>query len=178
MSSVSVYLAGKIYHTDWRHQIVRGLRSLQFDCPGGSQMRISEYPICQDAIAPGVHYSGPYFVSCDRGCYHGTNTHGVMPMDYDCIDAGPHNRHEVMRTSQHQIERASLFFAWIEDLTCFGNLAEIGYAKATSTFVAICGPARFDDLWFAYEMADATFVRKSAEIAFKDTLSVYLSRHQ
>jgi hypothetical protein len=71
-----------------------------------------------------------------------------------------------------QIDRADFFFAWIDDLTCYGTLAEIGYARAKYVFVAIGGPTLFDDLWFAYQMADLTLIRKNPTVAFLDALSL------
>jgi hypothetical protein len=167
---MNVYLAGKISKNVWRHQIVIGLRCVDFE---GIE-RITDYPIWGDGISPGVNYSGPYFVGCDHGCYHGRNSHGVFNLIGECSgQAAPARDHRgVLGSARIQIDRSNLVFAWIEDLTCFGTLAEIGYARGRNKFIAI-GGLYFSDLWFVYEMADCLPEEKDPNEALKEAIRFY-----
>src|ERR1700730_9535978 len=71
---LTFYLAGKISKNGWRHRLVPRLS----DSPWAESGPITEMPILKNGIAPGLHYSGPYFVACDHGCFHGPNTHGAI----------------------------------------------------------------------------------------------------
>lgn len=143
-----IYLAGKIGANDWRHDVVKDLRSVE------------EWSILINAIFGQHHYVGPYFISCDHGCYHGPNSHGLGVNDanhgpYCSGDVPkPHDNFEVVHRCVTAIYNADLFIAWIDSADCYGTVAEIGYAYARGTEIWIAGPERFTDLWFVYEMAD------------------------
>ena len=128
---LTFYFAGKISHTDWRHSLVSQLRNSPWINPGPA----TELPIHIDGIAPGLHYSGPFFTSCDHGCFHGPNTHGVVA-SYGTHCTGtpypvPHKqRFRVATASKYQIHRADIVFAWLESETAYGTLLEIGFAHA------------------------------------------------
>lgn len=173
----SIYLAGKISHGDWRHGIVKNLRE-QFsgDCSGeicsGGYLHKNgntwvpgrapdEWPVLPNAVF-GLDYTGPYFVSDDHGCCHGDDSHGAAA-DHDGLYDGPHNsdprRGNVIKWCLDAIWRSDIVFAWIDDTTCYGTLAEIGYAKALEKIILIAGTNRqweHTDLWFACNMANET----------------------
>jgi hypothetical protein len=72
----TVYLAGKIGRNDWRHELVPELRgTVNGDCLDPEPvlfdptLRID----CGDFV-----YVGPFFVSCDHGCFHGPASHGAV----------------------------------------------------------------------------------------------------
>lgn len=75
-----IYLAGKIAKNDWRHTIVNGLRkAVDFFDDDGVRLNQPWYtwPPLPKAIFDYHTYTGPFFISCDHGCAHGPNEHGV-----------------------------------------------------------------------------------------------------
>jgi hypothetical protein len=134
---MKIYLAGKISKNDWRNEIIntRGIEHAD-----GS------------VTIQGDIYTGPYFVSCDHGCYHGDSTHGVidsgcgsgdrrtiedqMCYEFGVCDAdGGHgcvNENDIKDTIPKLclswIDECDVVFAWIDSNDCFGTIAEIGYA--------------------------------------------------
>lgn len=143
----AVYLAGKIGQTDWRHGLVPTLRGHVW----------ADGPI----DAGDFLYCGPYFVSCDHGCFHNNNSHGTVAIrgdnacpgrdvhaDFDC----PHL--EVANLCLGAVTKADLLFCYIDSKDCFGTLIEIGYALAQNVPVVIAftpgvASAVHNDFWFA-----------------------------
>ena len=58
-----------------------------------------------------------------------------------------------------------MLFAYINDTTCFGTIAEIGYAKRAGKPVVVMFASNqlLDDMWFIGECADGVFVRDDVE---------------
>lgn len=163
-----VYLAGPIAKNDWRHSIVTGLR-------GESALRQGEdwddWPIMERAIFGDHHYVGPYFLSCDHGCFHGQATHGcgetngctpgvpcgpesAIPAEalWEC--EGELRRDYVARQCVAAISRCSVIFAWIDRPDCYGTLVELGYAarlnderNAWLPKIFMAGPGMTDEHW-------------------------------
>lgn len=173
-----VYLAGKINKNDWRHGIVNGLG----DYPTGPGVcgddgaSIPDYwPVLIDSINPDgkdfstalakelflgkFSYVGPYPIGCDHGCFHGQNTHGSLT-NWNYEDGHYHqfvtenlkHRDQIVSLCLDAIKRADIIFAWVDSLSAYGTIAEIGYAKALGKEVFIAGPESYDDLWFIYRM--------------------------
>ncbi len=156
----SIYLAGKIAKGDWRHDIIPGLSSVFHGrCDGVMDDKPDRWPVLTNAVFSRYDYAGPFFVGDDHGCFHGENSHGV--------GAQINSMHCDLRTSQHDtlkwcmdaIRRADIFFAWIECTTCYGTLAEIGYAKALGKPIWLAGKQELvwsaaSPLWFVARMAD------------------------
>jgi len=191
MEPLSFYLAGKIAKNDWRHKIVRGLGE-QFIGSCGSNaittynvrsksadedvMTLQWRPL-RYAIADQHHYVGPFFVSDDHGCFHGSNSHGFIctydaeyspyrdginsetgeALQYPNESYNPEFRtslqSSIVRRCLAAIRDCDVFYAWLDDPSAFGTLAEIGYARSFDKFVIIAGPQVYDDLWFVYRMA-------------------------
>jgi len=65
-----LYLAGKVEKNCWRHSLVNKLREADWD----------NAPLLAAVEIGGetFDYVGPFFVSCDHGCYHGDGTHGCL----------------------------------------------------------------------------------------------------
>jgi nucleoside 2-deoxyribosyltransferase len=174
---VKIYLAGKIYANCWRHEIVDGLREAMNDidnsntCPSGLNKkdlvtlgREIEFPVLKKAIY-GLHdYVGPYFFSCDHGCWHAEGSHGLAELD----------RRMVYLRCMAAVHEADLVFAWLEDMTCYGTLFELGYArgKAKTTWVAL-PPDRemIEELWFSLHTATRVGYGTSADQALQWMLS-------
>lgn len=84
---MKIYLAGKINKNCWRHSIVAGLGNASSPLPAfvegvsefghGTQLDLPEWPVLKNAIFGHHDYVGPYFRSCDHGCFHGDGRHGV-----------------------------------------------------------------------------------------------------
>jgi very-short-patch-repair endonuclease len=146
-----IYLAGKIGKNDWRHSTVDGLSDTCKKFYDNPEM---EWPILEQSIENDHSYSGPYFISCSEACYghgtgwaHGPGTHGYDANpgtgDYiDIDDCGIECEYKrymkeqsdrkalVSKRCMEAIERSDIVFAWIDDLTAFGTIFELGYATA------------------------------------------------
>lgn len=157
-----VYLAGKISAGDWRTTIFgprpMSMSADDINAPWGEE------------VIPGTSHVavGPWFVSCDHGCAHGPNTHGVGATgEAGCVDA-IQNDHECLNRRQLTVDqcllairRCDLFFAWLEPFA-YGTVTELGYAKALGKMIVVGVAESAGDLWFAKQMADKVVVGKDA----------------
>ena len=79
---MKIYLAGKIGKNDWRHDIVGTCLSdacsdfYAYGRQDETAQIAMEWPVLPKAIFAEYDYTGPYFVACDHGCFHGIGTHG------------------------------------------------------------------------------------------------------
>lgn len=121
------YLAGKIRKNGWR----TGICGLAMAEPKDFNKVY--------AINGNLSVSGPFFVACDHGCYHGSESHGVGLNGYGCCGADDHyfTEQEVVEICKAQIDRAEILFAYIDCNDCYGTLAEIGYAHAMNKDIKI-----------------------------------------
>lgn len=169
---MKIYLAGKVEKNDWRHTAVRGIDEVCFDLYYNP---CQEWPILPRAIADKYDYCGPYFISCDHGCSHEKNSHGYgkgcgANFDielYDHVNGTEASRVHVTIECKKAIKASDVVFAWIDDLTAYGTLFELGYATALgkkiylylkkeipenpNDWISILECERtyqFDDLWF------------------------------
>lgn len=159
---MKVYLAGKISKGDWRQGVVSGL-----DGYGDQASGDSPWPVLKSAICGEHDYTGPYFIGCDHGCFHGADTHGVGAygglLEATGVDQAPgahcsgipSQRKDVRANCMKAIAESDVVFAWLDSLDAFGTLVEIGAAHALNKTIIIAGPAVYHDLWFAYECADS-----------------------
>lgn len=174
--SKNIYLAGKIAHHDWRHDVVKNLsRTLQGGCVEIHD-KPDQWPVLQDTVW-GFNYVGPFFVADDHGCFHGENSHGVGADHDEYLGATPD---DTLRWCMDAISRTDIFFAWIECTTCYGTLAEIGYAKALGKTIWIAGKRDLvssaeSPLWFAIKMADLILSEDwlTPEVALRMLISKY-----
>jgi hypothetical protein len=171
---LKIYLAGKVSKHCWRHEIVRGLRDALADygeCPDGNRtLPIPEWPVLERAIFDTHHYVGPYFASCDHGCFHGDDSHGIAAAAK--VQAGPDDPHfsasnaeAVFTQCLNGVVNADVVFAWVDTLDCYGTVVEIGYAHALRKHIWIAGPRRFRDMWFLYRSADEYCCHASEPVA-------------
>lgn len=154
MRKPRIYLAGKIAKNDWRHKLVPQLRSMEW--PGK--------PVeCEQFI-----YCGPFFAGCDHGCSHGPTRHGVVS-DSPCQDDQQHMtddeiRDLVIATNNDSLAGADLVFAYVDCLTAYGTLVELGAAYAMGTPVVlvlgknITDTEEFQHLWYAIYQAEACVI--------------------
>lgn len=148
-----VYLAGKVAKNDWRHTHFTGLRSsYSWDALEVEQ----PWPECvDDALAEGVGYVGPFFVSCDHGCAH-LFDHGVGQCNGDTHDNTIH-REWVAKQCLQAIERAQIVIAKVDD-DAHGTLVEIGYALALKKVVFIVAGDNAYEAWFPFSAPGAYVV--------------------
>lgn len=157
-----IYLAGKISKNCWRHSIVAGLREALPDlvsCPRGETEPIPEWPLLTQAVFGEHHYAGPFFASCDHGCFHGEDSHGIGAQAEFPQPTEKHHSHQranavVVRRCMEAISKADLVFAWIDCLDCYGTITEIGHAHALGKRIWIAGPRPLRDMWFVYQTAE------------------------
>lgn len=159
--SVLVYLAGKIGVHGWRGKIVKDIDVLTEDIYRTEP---------SETYIDGLYTTGPFFICCDHGCYHGSESHGVgayteKEIDNDsgitpdrCSGEGvPAGL--VPQICESQIMDSNFLFAYIDSSTCYGTLYEIGYAKAMGIQVAVmfANPDLKRDMWFISESANIVF---------------------
>jgi hypothetical protein len=150
-----IYFAGKIGKQDWRSEL--------FDYrPGGTydnDLFNLSYTV---NMGGGVVYGGPFFVSCDHGCGHGPSSHGVNASERNGIGAGcgfplfpGRDMRDVFEINNQRIKLADYVFAYLDDLTAYGTLVEIGFAYASGIPVAIALSPKLErkHIWYAVEAA-------------------------
>jgi hypothetical protein len=168
-SNIRVYCIGKISHNGWRNQLfpIRNETA-----PDSSAPQYWEWPDIPIERLPGAAYVGPYFLSCDHGCYHSEpHSHGVAAGGDAEGGAYPGlSRPDVAKRCLSAIESATHIFAWIDDTTAYGSLVEIGYAKALNKSVHLyfSSTADLGDLWFAGQVSSSFSKSNSASAAWED----------
>lgn len=155
---MKIYLAGKVGKNCWRHAVVQGqgvsIGDDEACCGAAGDTPLPQWPILRRAIFGKHDYVGPYFITCDHGCFHGRDSHGSvaefghgvrMELKDDL------RRNSVRQRCLEVIHNADLVFAWIYNKTCYGTLAELGFAKALGKQIVVAMPRDFNpnDLWFA-----------------------------
>lgn len=153
----TVYLAGKISKGDWR-TVFGGYRAFSFcnrDEIENSMCTINKY----------LTVTGPFFIACDHGCYHGDGKHGVGAVNSVHSDdewggcmGNFFSRDDVLNICKRQINKAEVVFAYIDCEDCFGTLAEIGYAHALGKDIVIHFKNEHlqKEMWFVDKMQQRT----------------------
>lgn len=157
---LSIYFAGKIGKSDWRHEIIPNLRDAWFgeECQGGGDPE-SISPIIWREDGHTLKCVGPYFVGCDHGCYHGASTHGQLSdlskFSEHCVVKSKETAHEWMRERKKIYQRcigwldfSDVIFAYIDDEGAYGTLCEISNFYQP---IALCFSSTelFKAYWFA-----------------------------
>ena len=152
-----VYLAGKIRHCGWR-EAYNGYRNHS----------MHRYDYNSELVVDNeLTIVGPFFISCDHGCYHGENTHGVEAIGYENYEdewggcmGDFYSRKDVLDICKFQIDKADIVFAYIDCGDCFGTLAEIGYAhaKGKTIVVQFANDKLKEDMWFIDKMQQRTLI--------------------
>jgi len=141
----SVYFAGPINMNDWRNRFCyyRGL-------PGDSEAITSGF---QYKANDNITITGPFFISCDHGCYHGEGQHGMGAANGGCM-GNYFTRNDVFNICKAQINRAEIVFAYICCKDCYGTIAEIGYAHAIGkdVIVIFSDTELKEEMWFVDQM--------------------------
>jgi nucleoside 2-deoxyribosyltransferase len=165
---MKIYLAGKIQKNDWRHKLVPELRYGVDGIPGENGWRQTE----QLPMVFGHTCVGPFFVSCDHGCYHTEGGHGT---DGYCI--GEVSRKETLVKCARGIEACDLFIVWAgsDFQTAYGTVSEIGMAAALSKPIVVIrqmdmSDKTFRDAWFPLSLATMTIESPEPVEAINDLL--------
>lgn len=147
---IKTYYAGKISKNGWREELYKELRDMDFSNRDNKKL-----------IYSNLEYSGPFFIGCDHGCFHGDNSHGVLPYDGAlCEGSGEVCQEEVVDYCYKWINKSDAIFCYINSEECYGTMTEIGYAyaKHKPIFMVInndCISDKFlNDIWFLIENAD------------------------
>lgn len=141
---ISVYLAGKIDHTDWRHGLVPNLRGhLWADGPIDTNL---------------YRYVGPFFASCDHGCNHRPSSHGATA-GYE-FGESEFTKSDVISNNMAALHAADLIFAYIDSPDCYGTLTELGWALCAGKRVVVVFAAEilFDDFWYVFHLAHSVHI--------------------
>lgn len=166
----SVYLAGKIEPNDWRNRFYRCRNIAYTDADfiaDGGVIEASE----------SLTITGPFFMSCDHGCYHGDGQHGVGAKNGGC-SGHSFTRDEVFKICKSQIDKAEIVVAYIDCRECYGTIAEIGYAHAIGKDILIffANAELKEDMWFVDKMqrntgvASQEWIEKQLKTRFKGAI--------
>jgi len=169
--SLRLYLAGRIVKGGgWREKVL-GHRPMSV-----SDGEILDGPWGDFPIPGSIHFvTGPWFISCDHGCAHRENAHGILGGGCltDVVPGHLGNRWTIVERCLDAIDRCDVFFAWLEP-GAYGTVAELGYAKAKGKEIVVAMDVEHEmeisDLWFARHMADRIIDSKSADDALVEVI--------
>jgi very-short-patch-repair endonuclease len=190
----SIYLAGKIHKDDWRQDTVTGIREAwgdyDYSAPAWSA-NDPHWPVLRLGVLGTFDYTGPYFVET---CTHGGCEQDEHRASSQC-DADPADRHGTRNRCLGAINRSDIVFAWLDDLTAYGTLAEIGYAKGLGKKIIVASPELprtavalsydamegrehhgigMEHLWFAFSLADTVIQAGTPDEALKELAEYYV----
>jgi hypothetical protein len=142
MNRPQLYLAGKIDKDDWRHRLVPGLRRHE-----GCIEPIET----QDFV-----YVGPFFKSCDHGCFHADSAHGLLGQ-FQKLRRLP--QLHVRNTCFEGVSNCDIFILYMNHREAYGSLVELGWAQALGkkTVVMFAPGIAYlynNDFWFGAITAD------------------------
>jgi len=136
-----IYIAGKIEKNCWRHSLIDNLRDHSWNAGDLEQ---------EDWIN-----SGPFFTSCDHGCFHQPTLHGALPTEHGC--ASSMTRSELLARIEKAIESSDAIFAYINSMDCYGTHHEIGYAHMAKKpiYIVYGSKVNKEELWIQAESAES-----------------------
>jgi len=132
-----IYLAGKIDKNDWRHSVIP---------------QLSRYDDCLEHIdMDDFIYVGPFYKSCDHGCFHSDGSHGILGRQQKYRRVA---QLQVRNQCYRAVMNCDIFFLYINHREAFGSLVEIGWAQAfNKKIVVIYAPGiaspYSNDYWFS-----------------------------
>lgn len=164
---MKLYFAGKIRQNCWRHAIVKGLRSANYENP------FDWAPLPINDFHAKHTYAGPFFSSCDHGCSHGPATHGMEESGCSGVTVDNWEK-RVVGECFVSILKADEVFVWIDSLDCFATLIEIGFAFRSNKRIRVgvdekldlAGSDKRNELWFLQTMATSFGRFDSARSAY------------
>lgn len=158
---VYVYLAGKVTKNGWREEIAAGWREAGAHAYAREEPSTAEMLMTEVKHGNGIVLVGPFFISCDHGCYHGDNEHGVGAATGGC--AGELiTQSDVEHYCRCCIQyNAQVVFAYIDSPDCYGTIYELGMAAEMGKRYAIlyANEELRDNMWFINQEAALVQVR-------------------
>jgi hypothetical protein len=148
-----IYFAGKIGKNDWRHALVAPDNLRGAGCDNDDVFNPNLTLDCGHYI-----YCGPFFISCDHGCSHGDNQHGIfdscMGGDFMRPDMWPSRRNRIFDINLRRMRMADFVFAYIESADAYGTIIELGIAHGWRIPIALRLPTYpRDDMWMVAQTA-------------------------
>lgn len=155
-----VCMVGKICVNDWRHSLVSNLRGHLW---ADGDIETNDFI-----------YVGPYFVSCDPGCFRGEGSHGT---NGECWGgtAADFSKQEVFQNNNKRSHSADLVFAYITGMDCCGALVDIGCAseRGIRIIIAYAPGVEVDGFTYVSKLADVVYNDISAD-GLKEILDVHV----
>jgi hypothetical protein len=105
-------------------------------------------------------YCGPFFISCDHGCSHGPNKHGIANSCNSADFMGPLDRQhkKIFDINLKRLRMADYLFGFIESPDAFGTFIEIGLAYAWGIPIALRLPPKSKaDMWMLAKAAKRVY---------------------
>ncbi|GJM74500.1 hypothetical protein HMSSN036_67160 [Paenibacillus macerans] len=131
-------------------------------------------------VVDGFTYNGPFFISCDHGCFHGEGNHGLGVISVGCgtgnfAENGEEptrqfKRHDVIKKCTSWIKNSDIIFVWLNKRDAYGTIAEIGIAHTFNKpiFIGISNQLEdSDDMWFVINLANYYCFEESVVEAWK-----------
>ncbi len=161
----TVYFAGKVAHHG-------GYRGRLF----GSERVMSNGYYIYEINGGRICYGGPFALSCDHGCYHKQGSHGLLDWAGVCggsADDLPEcehynhsfgcanitrglKPHQATNRCMEQIRECDAVHAYLDTVSCYGTLAELGYASALGKPIYIYYKANAQNwqkhFWFIFNL--------------------------
>lgn len=128
----TIYLAGKIGPDDWRSSIADGIQNWQ---PRPIQSPPGQWPVLPKAIFGRFDYVGPFYSEPRHKTDWAPVGHGVQRSALCWKHSGDDDssRNDIARACLEAINRADLFFLWLDSDDAHGSLVELGYALGLSS---------------------------------------------
>lgn len=180
--SINVYLAGKISGNNWRYHIFPGLQQYSAHLRGATNESLPEKwprPVIEDDF----HFVGPYFIDCTHGCscFRDESNHGLGANDYSrwahgsLCDNG-FGESAVAAQCLRWIDESDAVFAWLDDPSACGTMAELGYAFAKQVPIWVYRPLpgdcyRTPDTWLADHLAVSARHVEHADAGWQDFMA-------
>ena len=176
-----VYLAGKISQDHcWREDIIQNYDDRDWGRRAAFAFEYSEKAFDPETIVSirthsgPVDVVGPFFMGMDHEGLRGRDFHAGDDTDYDPADRDATQK-LVHAVSMARISRADFVFACINEVDCFGTIAEIGVAHGSGVPVHLFFGENLTlqqryDLWFVARCATRVHERISIRHAFSRAL--------
>lgn len=173
-----VYLAGKIEDNDWRMSKLN-VHNVLYDNSSYERVVPDAWPVYPYEK---FYYVGPFGFKglcdvvgdhetfCDFDAMEHLGDFSGDIEKYDGDDVFGVSRKKLVKLCREAIKRADFVFAWIDCLTAYGTLFEIGYAVAIGKPVFIAGPYQAD-LWFSYSASTKYIESNDVVQAFETVLN-------
>lgn len=151
---MKVYFAGKVTKNGWRQEIIDLRSEVNWALHWDDQ---SLETLIQNGIEVNdqVIYNGPYVFGCDHGCFHGDGNHGAgVQIEYECGGNEPMDEDTLFDLCKSLIDSSDYVFCYLDDLTAYGTIFELGYAHAHQIPIFLCFSKQLSrkdvrDFWFS-----------------------------